>query len=133
MLQKSCNIDHYRIKKQEFYRNFCQYRYFKASMQWMTSVWVHHVIAHKACNTASGKSSSTQFCHNLQVRKFTAWQTWGQIVSKVFKCKCKYFQIFQMQILLFSSNANANTFQKYFKCFSNTFKYFDRYAISIKT
>ena len=47
-------------------------------------------------------------------------QTWGQILLKVFKCK--YFSIFQMQILLFSSN--ANTFQKYFKYF---FKYFFKY------
>ena len=39
----------------------------------------------------------------------------------------------QMQIFLFSSNVNANTFQKYFKYFSNTFKYFDQYAIPIKT
>ena len=53
-------------------------------------------------------------------------QTWGQILLKVFKCK--YFSIFQMQmqILLFSSNANANTFQKYFKYF---FKYFQRLKI----
>ena len=40
-------------------------------------------------------------------------QTWGQILLKVFKCK--YFVIFQMQILLFSSN--PNTFQN---AFSNT-------------
>ena len=45
-------------------------------------------------------------------------QTWGQILSKVFKCKCKYFYFLQMQIL--------------FKSISNTFKYFDRYAISRK-
>ena len=48
-------------------------------------------------------------------------QAWGQILLKVFKCKWKYFLIFQMQILLFSSNANANTFQKYFKYFFKCF------------
>ena len=50
-------------------------------------------------------------------------QTWGQILSKVFKCK--YFSSFQMQILLFS--LNANTFQKYFKYF---FKYFKFYMLA---
>ena len=37
-----------------------------------------------------------------------------------------------MQILLFSSNANANTFLSISNTFSNTLKYFDRYAISRK-
>ena len=59
------------------------------------------------------------FANQHLVTSPTNNQTWGQILSKVFKCKC--FQIFQMQmqsqILLFSSNANANTFQKVFKYF----------------
>ena len=54
-----------------------------------------------------------------------AFQTWGQILSKVFKCK--YFSFFQMQILLFSSN--TNTFQSSSNTFSNTFKYFKFYML----
>ena len=42
--------------------------------------------------------------------------------SKFFKCKCEYFYFLQMQILFKSISNN----------FSNTFKYFDRYAILIR-
>ena len=42
-------------------------------------------------------------------------QTWDQILLKVFKCICKYFSIFQMQMLLFSSKRKSKYFSKLFQ------------------
>ena len=62
----------------------------------------------------------------LGVKYFQKYLNGNANTSKFFKCKCKYtyFYFLQMQMqILFKSISNT---------FSNTFKYFDRYAISIK-